>query len=540
MKQKIASIGWDPEYFQTTVRKESRYPLAWRWVKETLQNAVDAKATEIVYTLDKRDKSFEVLDNGVGMTADIVENKFLQIGGSKKSGTSVGGFGDAKKVICFCWEWWELESKAYVSSEMIGQEPVRKLKNGRAGTRIKANLGEYFNVDAAVSYIELCELNVKVKVFVVEENGTRSDIKLTKFVTNKPLESNLAFGDLYLGRYVRSRPNVSGCVIRINGLAMFIKSLPGIKKDMVFELRYLADPKSKDYILNVQREGLDWRCEMALDKVLQMYVSEPHKAERDATKNDNLVTVLTGSGTCQTMTNLMSVRNVTFGRDGYQFDVPENLASAAEALISGMTGAEFMNFISDYEETEGHIELNSDKIPMLTRSHDNVFSDVYPYDFIIKGKTNLRYTSLKYKRLCLLWHKMIQYVLYYNMLEEFDIDIGSYKIGFVFSSDENIKAQYLELDGIPTLLLNPDVPVSASTWRGTVLEVMDRAVHEITHRFHPYHDGSFMEFYNRLKSVCYMNINAFFWIGGKILKATKDNIVDEAELDESFSIEEDE
>lgn len=536
-KQRIATIGIGPDYFRTTVRNDSRYPLAWRWVKETLQNAVDAKATEIIYTLDARSKTFEVVDNGVGMTADVILDKFLMVGGSKKSGNSVGGFGDAKQVICFCWDEWELESnKSYLSKEMLGVEPIKALKSSRNGTRIKAELDTYFDVKAAVSYIELCELKVKVRVIVIDEDGSKSEVKLTKFVTGKPLESNLTFGDLYTGKYVRSRERLNACVVRINGLAMFWKELPSVKQDMILELTNLGDPKSTDYILQVQREGLKWQYDLQLEKVLQMYVSEPHRAARDASKNDNLVTVFNGSGTCQSMSSLMSTERISINHEGVQFDVPVNLAQQIEKFMNGMDQSAFNELVSSYSGSEAPIELSAGDVVMMTRSRENAFSDVYPYDFIIKGKTNLRYTSLKYKRLCLLWHKMIQYVLFFNLLEGNEIEIGDYKIGFVFPSDENIKAQYMELESSrePVLLLNPDVQVS--NWRGTVLEVMDRAVHEITHRFCPYHDGVFMELYNRIKSICYMNIDSFFSIGNSILKATKDTIVQAAEMDEDYNI----
>lgn len=496
-KMEIPFIKFDSDYFRTTVRNESRYPLAWRWVKETLQNAVDAKSTNITFVFNKKDKTFEVSDDGVGMDEDIVLNKFLALGGSKKTGKSVGGFGDAKKVICFCWDYWELESnRVFLSSDMLGKEPVRKRKFSKCGTRIKANLGDCFDVDQAIDYINLCELSVNVKVFVVDENGSRSEIKLYKFMSGKPLDS-LDFGALYIAKSTnRKAPKLEVCVVRVKGLAMFYIPLQNFKNDMVFELSGLTSPKDSEYILNVQREGLRWKEEYKLDSLIRSYISEPHKLKGNKNDYDDVVIVERGIGLCESMRTKMYVQPETI-------DVNSEPVQGKE--ISSASNLEF-----------------------------GAFFDVYPYDFIVKGKTALRYNGVKYKRLCLMWHKFIQYIIFWNLDAGNNIDVGDYKIGFTFPSEKSIKAQYVELaDGTPCFLLNPDISITDS-WRGVVLEIMDRAIHEITHRFYPHHDGGFIELYNTIKSVCYMQIEDFFELGRDILKSNKDNLYKMARMDETY------
>lgn len=71
-------------------------------VKEGLQNSIDAvkglgKGGKIHFTLDEPNSRIVVDDNGTGMTPEIAQNQFMNVGGSgKSSATSAGGYGLAK------------------------------------------------------------------------------------------------------------------------------------------------------------------------------------------------------------------------------------------------------------------------------------------------------------------------------------------------------------------------------------------------------------------------------------------------------------
>src|SRR5260370_18941157 len=51
---------------------------------EAISNAWDADAKNVEIFIDKKANSFVVRDDGVGMTADDFQNKFLKIGYSKR------------------------------------------------------------------------------------------------------------------------------------------------------------------------------------------------------------------------------------------------------------------------------------------------------------------------------------------------------------------------------------------------------------------------------------------------------------------------
>jgi HSP90 family molecular chaperone len=134
-------IGAD--YFRRCSRNEYSQSIPTIWIREAVQNSIDAKSTRIDITLTEEFVTVE--DNGSGMTADIILNKLLVLGGTfKENANSTGGFGKAKEVLFFCWDEWQIDSRPttkdrfFVSSEMIGKKPIEHLTgNYSRGTKIK-------------------------------------------------------------------------------------------------------------------------------------------------------------------------------------------------------------------------------------------------------------------------------------------------------------------------------------------------------------------------------------------------------------------
>ncbi len=92
------SVGIPKDFFLKEARKEYSGSLTRRLVKEINQNAKDAHATKLEYTLEGRRLSFK--DNGTGMDEETLRNGLLELGGSIKDNTEATGFfGAAKKLI---------------------------------------------------------------------------------------------------------------------------------------------------------------------------------------------------------------------------------------------------------------------------------------------------------------------------------------------------------------------------------------------------------------------------------------------------------
>lgn len=126
------------------------------WLREVIQNGYDSGATEMTLTVHVNPDNSRLVtfvDNGTGMSRKILQEKFLKMGGTGKgerdSGTSMGGFGEAKKIILLAWKSWRVITKTagsdqctFADSEnggkkyLIGEDDA-SLISGESGTIVQ-------------------------------------------------------------------------------------------------------------------------------------------------------------------------------------------------------------------------------------------------------------------------------------------------------------------------------------------------------------------------------------------------------------------
>lgn len=89
-------------------------------IRELWQNSRDAGATrlDITWRQEGSRGTLTFVDNGHGMTAEVYKKVFTNLGGSKKPGGALGGFGAAKAAILAAGEtWnWEIRSQNWVAT----------------------------------------------------------------------------------------------------------------------------------------------------------------------------------------------------------------------------------------------------------------------------------------------------------------------------------------------------------------------------------------------------------------------------------------
>lgn len=133
--------------------------------RETLQNAVDAGATEVRFTLT--DSTITVEDDGDGMSEEVVRPAMLTLNGSYKRAGSVGGFGSAKEIILFAHDGYEIHTR----DVLVRGRGIRyslETVAARAGTRITVrphamfsySLGDFLGI--VREYLSLCDVRPKV------------------------------------------------------------------------------------------------------------------------------------------------------------------------------------------------------------------------------------------------------------------------------------------------------------------------------------------------------------------------------------------
>lgn len=572
---RIPTVTFTADYFRKTVRNESSYPLVWRVAKEVIQNSRDAGATSLSIYANGTDKTLEFIDDAGGMDEDTLLDVFLALGGSKKDsdidGGSIGGFGDAKKVIFLCWDKWEIHTQNnYLTNDMLGVKPVIKDDVRLDGTRIKIWLKSEYNFDELIKYIQLCQIDtMDIKIYEINDVTGIYDVTEPEKLYRRKLTRDLGWGKVYINK---SKPTQQ-LIVRLNGLALFTRSLHGIKATAILELENMCDPKSSDYMLNVTRESLKWKYQRQLDELIRKMTSDPRKALKEETKD--VVEVFKGSkGKAKTIKQFMDIgekKNILtmkeFLERARQY-YPDVIGRALEE--SNMQLTELMKsdveFISDsapvtiFEHimnsmsmleifelaSSKNIDMFNNVLPAMgitdieieTKESDgeNELTKVYPYDFVIIGGGNKSYDSLKYQKILLAWHKAIEYICYYNNLNDSYIDLGEYTIGFVF--DDDCKARYMRTEGEKYILLNPsDLNFTDYSWRGLTMEILTRACHEVAHDRYIEHDGNFIAHEAAIRNICFWYIDDFFTVVGGIIRSTKDEILENSMLDEQYEFE---
>ncbi|MCK5342356.1 MAG: ATP-binding protein, partial [Candidatus Heimdallarchaeota archaeon] len=164
----VAKIVIGSDYFRKNARSDYASPLPFVWIREAMQNSIDAGATEIKISTEGNNITFT--DNGCGMDLDVLTHKLLTLGGTKKESGSVGGFGKAKEVLFFSWDEWFIdtgtdgETRYFISESMIGNEPIQiyKDKDKDVGTTIGITIedglfgGIYNWCGLFEEYVKLC------------------------------------------------------------------------------------------------------------------------------------------------------------------------------------------------------------------------------------------------------------------------------------------------------------------------------------------------------------------------------------------------
>jgi len=129
-----------PKTFFFEEAKKEYYNYQERLVCEIIQNSYDAGATRIDINIDNL--SYEIIDNGKGMTKERMVDALLTMGGSQKENDSTGGFGAAKKIVLFAHKNYEIHSlDTHVFGEQLNYEFINDCEFFN-GTRIKCDFFE--------------------------------------------------------------------------------------------------------------------------------------------------------------------------------------------------------------------------------------------------------------------------------------------------------------------------------------------------------------------------------------------------------------
>jgi hypothetical protein len=118
-----------PEFYRKVLADYNDWRFA--WVREVLQNLIDAGATIANITtkiVDNEHILVTVIDNGHGMNTEVLKTGFMSMGGSVKDGgdNDVGGFGVASMMIAQSHFSYIIKSQDFICEGATGTYEVRK------------------------------------------------------------------------------------------------------------------------------------------------------------------------------------------------------------------------------------------------------------------------------------------------------------------------------------------------------------------------------------------------------------------------------
>jgi len=135
------------DYFKHTLDEYDNWQFA--WFRETAKNAIEAKATQIDYTVTEKDKQtikLSAVDNGCGMDLETLRHDLLKLGGSSKKKSNNREinvqYGSAKNIILFSHQSYQIDTRTFL---VTGQ-------------------GHYYSIEPADDYLQGTSITVLVDI----------------------------------------------------------------------------------------------------------------------------------------------------------------------------------------------------------------------------------------------------------------------------------------------------------------------------------------------------------------------------------------
>ncbi len=269
----VGAIRIGREFFTTALRDYQDWEE--KWWREGVQNAVDAGATEIECRVEETPEGMAVsiADNGRGMDADTLLNKFLVLGGTTKGSTSGtrGGFGKAKELLVLPWLAWSIHTR---DQRVTGSGVEYQVESApyRQGTDLRVVMpkDQTTHASAAQAFIEKCYLpGIHFTV-----NG---EARRAAFRVGKELRDFEGKARLY---YDKKSPK-NGLFVRTMGLCMFEMY---VSRDVPGALIVELTGSSVD-LLTANRDGFrDYELKRAVEQYVNELAADVSSALKDKRK----------------------------------------------------------------------------------------------------------------------------------------------------------------------------------------------------------------------------------------------------------------
>lgn len=280
-------------------KKEKFMYSNWKFsvIRELFQNSIDAGAKFINVEIirDNDELILKFLDDGCGMTEDVLLNHLLCLGGTNKdSDDMTGGFGAAKKILFFAHNNYEIKTLDNIvngSGDLfnIGKLSEDEYVNGTETTislsldddDLDGYLASYQIEKAIQDIINLSAMNKEIHI--KSESMGFDDVITMRNQNAININEEIEFIYDLVDKENDKQKNESfssGLPVLVNGLLSYTESHSNIKvNNLIKNIRYNINGKSVDY-LTVNRDGLNSDAEAQFKnhiEVLSDYIWENDK-----------------------------------------------------------------------------------------------------------------------------------------------------------------------------------------------------------------------------------------------------------------------
>jgi HSP90 family molecular chaperone len=490
-------ITFDPTYLSEKVKKDYSDHMT-ALVREFLQNSVDAGASEVLFDFNQDERYLEVIDDGCGMDADIMQNALFRVGGShKETNGSVGGFGAAKLILLFQHERFEIVSTrngAVYSVNGSGSsysDIEESSSNGANGTRIRVYFSETYGHETNYSgelRDEYDNFEYKAKDFL-RSCHVAPTIKWNHEVIPPAVAGPVVRELEWCLIRAEKTEYDNGVEVRIRGLKMFNIWVSGLKHRIFIEL---TSANSLD-ILTTNRDGLRYHYGQELDAIIGELSADKNSF---ANKKGDMVPYKGQSKSARCV--LVSLAE--------EHDLKLDM-EVIDELSDDPHEEEPINpevFKKVVDSLKMQCAIQGKVMPDVEEKVQEALQSATEYDFIVEYEKNAGKIPAKldpakgiipkYRTMLQIYIHTIKHV--YERLER----SVSFRTGWVISDDA--EAKYIKKEnGQIFFLLNPEGKdiTTAKDAVQRARRIARTAVHEVVHELgYQYHDENYLDRFTSL------------------------------------------
>ncbi len=476
----MKTIKLTPKFFRGEREKAySNWKQAfWR---ELFQNSIDARSSIIKVSTKTNDRSLTIRfdDNGHGMTPEVVENVFFNLGEShKEDENSVGGFGRARLLTCFSMDGYTFHTHSLFCEGQASEYEIKPTDTYHNGCLFEICVGGAATEDEMLhelrTFLSKCQMDCDV--FVNDEKWTNWQYKRRHVKTAN-------FGNIHHNKSAYQTDYID---VRVNGVWMF-SVYSAVDGQVVVEI----DPTKSRDILLINRDGFGHGYQDELIQWVRHLAVDKKSALREVRRKTRFIR---GKGSIVSRAKMTGNLEIVGSKEtdvATVMDVTPELTAAFKKLNSAITNTETEYVANSYSD------MNSifidDQLDGYHRHRSRI--DAYdPFNWTTEETIDGRVYNKggNRKKLLLLWQVACNEAIR-CLIESSKLDEVQWLTGWVFCEDA--EAMHQNLSHGHALCLNPldsDGKMKYSlNSRADRKKLAALAKHEVAHIACSWHDESY-------------------------------------------------